>query len=168
MESHPRRCLRWSGRWKGKSLVRVQCIWRFRYGPPTHLKGLHRTVCINHSFISDLCFDFAASVQSNHVSSNTLILASAHIHIRMLVPSTSLAFFLQLILIIFLGSVLHGSLDGLRTLKEGSKKVFRWVWMMNLTDGRSTPMDVTSECLVHPSILSMITFFDNPFLFNFA
>ena len=40
--------------------------------------------------------------------------------------------------------------------------------MMNLTDGRSTPMDVTSECLVHPSILSMITFFDNPFLFNFA
>ena len=40
--------------------------------------------------------------------------------------------------------------------------------MMNLTDGRSTPMDVTSECLVHQSILSMISFFDNPFLFNFA
>ena len=52
LESHPRRRLRWSGRWKGKNLVRVQRIWRFRYGPPTHLKGLHRTVCTILSYLT--------------------------------------------------------------------------------------------------------------------
>ena len=154
MESHPRRCLRWSGRWKGKSLVRVQCIWRFRYGPPTHLKGLHRTVCINHFFISDLCFDFAPFMQSNHVSSirfYTCIGSHSYPNARASTSFHFIGFFLPSILIIFLGSVLHGSLDGLRTLKEGSKKVFRWVWMMNSIDGRSIPMDVTSEFkFIHP------------------
>jgi hypothetical protein len=46
LESHSRRRICWSGRWKGKDMVRVQRIWRFRYGPPTHLKGLHHMVCI--------------------------------------------------------------------------------------------------------------------------
>ena len=70
------------------------------------------------------------------------------IHPRIIISLHRL--FLQLILILFLDSVLYGSLDGLRTLKEGSKKVFRWAWMMNLIDGRSTPMDVMSEFLIHP------------------
>ena len=92
MESYPRRRLRWSGRWKGKDMVRVQCIWRFRYGPPTYLKGLHRTVCI---ILSYLTYASICAIQPRPIHA-LILTAPGQIHTRMLMPTLhfiSLTFF---------------------------------------------------------------------------
>ena len=81
-------------------------------------------------FISDPCFDFGHNSVQPLVSSICLYFASAHIHTRILAPtlhfiSESLTFFLNpLILINFFGSVLYGSLDGLRTLRFKERRYF--------------------------------------------
>ena len=166
MESHPRRRLHWSGRQEGKNLVRVQCIWRFRYGPPTHVKGLHRTVCIIFSYLA------YASILRHPCNPAIRTILALYLYRLTFTPECLSTFHFMLTFFFpnpwswlhFLVLSFHGSLDGLRTLKESSKKVFRWVWMMNLIDGRSTPMDVTSECLIYPSTSIHDNVFRKPIL----
>jgi len=66
LESHPRRRLRWSGRRKAKNMVRVKRIWRFRYGPPTHLEGLHRKVRI----LSHITYASIWAIHPSHPSTH--------------------------------------------------------------------------------------------------
>ena len=180
MESHPRRRLRWSGRWKGKNLVRIQCIWRFRYGPPTHLKGLHRTVCIIF-FISDLCFDlrhpchpatphpYAYTCTGSHSHPNARVNASFHLILTffpILDPDYNSWFCPSWIFrwaTYSKGGFKEGvSLsvdDELNRWQKYSYGCNEWVFDSSIRPFHPFPFQ---------PLLSMITFFDNPFFVNFA